>query len=357
MKGSTKNTNNTKEIKGLCSGFSFIGNVVEKYYPNYSFDYMIDSSDIKGAIRNYLKFRRMDKQGTFDKYDMITLSTWENIIQYKKKSPDQLLIAYPNGFIVGLNYDQTIKEVPFIKRQLHKLLKFFCDKKMKQKYKEADLLVVSTPNMLEHAKKIRKDAIWLPNPIDTEVFNPRGSKVKLEGNPSVFLPTRLHAFKNPLFGVNLFNKIKEKYPDAKLHMIRYGGGEDPLFGAFKRIVNMKDVVYHDKMKREELSKYYRSADLILGQFNPNLAALGMVELEAMACGGAVISLDKYEIYTYPINTLERLALRIVEDKKFRDSYIKKNIAYIKKMHSPEGVSRLCIDFINKKNLLRKSKKS
>jgi hypothetical protein len=72
-----------------------------------------------------------------------------------------------------------------------------------------------------------------------------------------------------------------------------------------------------------------------------------VELEAMACGGPIITLDKYEINTYPLNDLEKLAFKLLENKDFKNRYIKKNIVYINKMHSPNSVSKLNIENINK----------
>lgn len=347
MKNSRSHKN---RINGLCSGFAFIGNLLEKYYPEYSFYYMSDSSSsFEGVIRNYKKFKDMDKSNELSKYDIITLSAWENIIYYKKKNSKQLLIAYPNGFIVGLNYDQTIKEVPLPKRLIHRLMKLFFDKKMQQMYKNADMLIVSTPNMIEHAKKLREDALWLPNPIDTKTFSPKGAKVKLEGNPSVFLPTRLHAFKNPLFGVNLFKKIKAKYPDAKLHMIRYGGGEDPLFNAFKQLVDLKDVVYHEKMPHYELCKYYRSANIVLGQFNDTLGNFSLVELEAMASGAALVTLDIYEINQEfgGLKNLEKLAFRLIEDKAFKKRFIKRNLDYVIRNHSEKAVAKIAKEYVDR----------
>jgi glycosyltransferase involved in cell wall biosynthesis len=337
-------------IRGFAAGFGFIGAVLEKYSIEYNFNYLIDSSNIRGVIRNYIKLKELNDMGLLDKYNIVTLSTWENIIYYKKK-PQQKLIAYPNGFIVGLNYDQTIKEVPLPKRLIHRIVKVLFDKKMQRKYKEADMLIVSTPNMLVHAKKLRNDAVWLPNPIDTDMFSIEGDKIVLEGNPSIFLPTRLHAFKNPLFGINLFKKIKTKYPNAKLHMIKYGNGEDPLFNAFKKIIDLKDVIYHDKMSSMELATYYRSADLVLGQFNETLGNLSMIELEAIACGASIVTLDQYEIREEfsNLSKLEPLAFRLlnnsVEDQNFKKEFIKRNQEYVYNIHSEKAVAEKMLSLL------------
>lgn len=138
-------------------------------------------------------------------------------------------------------------------------------------------------------------------------------------------------------------------------MIRYGRGADPLFNAFRKIIDEKEVVYHDRMPREELAKYYRSADLVLGQFNPVYANFSLVELETMACGAPIVTLDKYEIKKEfnNLNRLENLAFRLLENKEFRQRFMKRNLEYVKKMHGEREVAQINIKHIN--SVLKKRK--
>jgi glycosyltransferase involved in cell wall biosynthesis len=332
--------------KYLINGFKFLYDIFSRIDNTYEYNFEFPKSSQYDFITNYLLLNKINLL----EYEIIHINCWENILHYnpKKKSKSQITIAEAHGFFVGVNFKATLRELPIKKRIPNYILKILFDKYMQKKIKQYDLFYVSTPNLLEHAKEIRNDAIWLPNPINTDIFNSNGQRITLEGNPAIFLPTRLHAFKNPLFGVNIFKKIKIKYPKAKLHMINYGRGADPLFNAFKKIVNKKDVIYHDRMPHKELAKYYRSADLVLGQFNENLGNFSLVELEAMACGAPIVTLDKYEIKKEfeKLNQLEELAFKLIENKKFKEQFIKRNLAYVKKMHSEKSVTKMNLKNIN-----------
>ncbi len=339
--------------KYLINGFKFLYDSFSKVDNTYEYTFAFPKSTRYDFITNYLLLNKIN----LSEYEVIHINCWENILHYnpRKKLKNQITIAEAHGFFVGVNFNATLRELPIEKKIPNYVLKILFDKYMQKKLKQYDLFYVSTPNMLEHAKKIRNDAIWLPNPINTSIFNPNGPKIKLEGNPAIFLPTRLHAFKNPLFGINLFKKIKDKYPKAKLHMINYGQGADPLFSAFKKIINEKDVIYHNRMPHDELAKHYRSADLVLGQFNENLGNFSLVELEAMACGAPIVTLDKYEIKKEfsELDKLEALAFKLIEDKKFKKQFIKRNQEYVYNYHSEENVIKSIKEHI--KNIKKNGK--
>lgn len=325
--------------KYLWNGFVKIGEYLSKHMPEYEFVFSFPKSWRGDWITNYQLIKKMIRTHEIDAYDIVHINNWEGILAYSKRRKDQIFVAHAHGFFVGVNFDRTIVELPFFRRNMSRVLKFMLDAKMKRKLKTADLFYCSTPNMLEHCKKIRPDAKWLPLPMNFKLCSPTGEKKKLEGNPAIFLPTRIHVFKNPIFGARLFDRIRMKYPSAKLHIIRYGRGADPLYDEFVGIVGKEHLIEHPLMPREELVKYYRGADLVLGQFNPNLGNLSLVELEAMACGAPIVTLDKFEL-DYPTEKLDSIAFRLIADKKYRLSYIKKNNSYVRKVHSEEAVAEL-----------------
>jgi len=332
-----------KKKRYYCLGFTFIGKALERYTNEYDFTYVTFTSSIKGSINTINAIKQIQNDKINPPYDVVHLSSWESLLVYKKKIPNQIFIAHPHGFIAGINYDRTIKDIPFFRRQVHLIIKLFFDKCIRKKYQQADIMYVSTPNMLEHAKKIREDAIWLPNPINKDLLNPSLPKIVLEGNPSVFMPTRMHTYKNPLFGVNLFKKIKAKYPKAKLHVVRYPtGDDDPLFNEMMTMLPKEDVIIHPRIDRTQVGTYYKSADLLLGQFNENYANFSLVELDGMACGAAVVTLDKYEIKNEysSLENLEKLAFRLLEDKKFRKKIIDRNLKYVSTVHSEKNVANI-----------------
>ncbi len=338
-----------REKKYLMNGFRFLFNSFEKHIPDYAFKFLFPKPGRFDFITNYLLFRKWQKQGKIKEFDVVHVNNWENFLNIpsKKKRGNQIWIAESHGFHVGLNFEQTIKELPLPNKIMSKILKSLLTKKIKKKIKEFDIYYVSTPNMLEHAKKIRQDAMWLPNPINMDVFNPYGKKIKLQGNPAIFLPTRLHVFKNPIFAINLFKKIKKKYPKACLHLIDYGFQGGPLTPELKMRLKDKEIyIWHKRMDKERLATMYRSADLILGQFNETLGMLSLVELEAMDCGAPMVTLDLYEL-NLPLDQCEKKVFKILENNKFKKQYVNRLYNYVVRTHSAESIKKVIISNIQK----------
>jgi len=77
----------------------------------------------------------------------------------------------------------------------------------------------------------------------------------------------------------------------------------------------------------------------------------MIENEAMACKAPVLCCDLNEIIFEPLEKLEDLAYKIIEDKKYRNWYIERNYDYIKKVHSCEAVAKIYEEDI--KELMKK----
>ena len=193
--------------------------------------------------------------------------------------------------------------------------------------------------MLEHVKKIRPDARWLPNAIDFELFSSYWDTVEMKWDPVIFYPTRIHSFKNPTFWIELFLKIKKKYPKAVLHCINYPNGWDALYTKYrKELANSNDYVWHEFKTKKELSDMYRSSDIVLWHFHPSLWMMSLVELQAAACETAVISYDKYEIQTH-LEDLEKITFEILEDPKMYKEFVSKNRQVVLKNHSAENIAK------------------
>jgi hypothetical protein len=99
------------------------------------------------------------------------------------------------------------------------------------------------------------------------------------------------------------------------------------------------------MPHEELHKYYRSADLVLGQFGESLGTLSLVELEAIACGAPLVTLDKYEL-KLSLSKAEETAFKLIENPEFKRNYIKRNLDYVRRVHSEKAVSELHMKNLN-----------
>jgi len=328
-------------MKILINGFKFIKESLDKC-SDFKTTFLFPKSSRFDFITNYLLFRRFIKSGKYKEFDVIYVNNWENILNIppKDKRNDQVWITESHGIHIGLDYKIGASQSTGIKKIFAYLFGSFIHSLIARQMEKFDINYVAIPNALPYAKKIRKDSMWLPNPVDTTEFSSSGGKKDLEGSPAVVYPTRLHSVKNPKFAFHLFKEIKAKYPCAKLHLIRYPKRftEDSVYKNELHELR-KDIVWHDFMRRENLPAFYRGADLILGSFSQNhyYANLNLVELEAMACGAAVVACDKYEFIKRELHGLPDFALRLLEDKKFREKYIRDSIAYVKKVHSIENL--------------------
>lgn len=80
----------------------------------------------------------------------------------------------------------------------------------KRYWKHADLILFSTPDLLENAPP---NAIWLPNPVDTDLFYPRSSKRKLGYAFHIsFNADELAKQYAKEYGVNLVIQDRDKKP-------------------------------------------------------------------------------------------------------------------------------------------------
>ena len=99
--------------------------------------------------------------------------------------------------------------------------------------------------------------------------------------------------------------------------------------------------------------YSANRDLLLGSFflEKPYAMLNMIENEAIACKAPVLCCDLNEVIFEPLENLEDLAYKIIEDKEYREWYIERNYQYIKKTHSCEAVVKIYEEDI--KELMKK----
>lgn len=319
------------------------------------------------TIRNFFSYFYKRLRGNLKKYSVIHINTWETFF-HAKKSKWQVLIGESHGYHFWLNFQDTLQHFSGVKKIIAYAIEFFFGHIIRQKIRNAfDIYYVSTPNMLRYAKHIRKDAKWLPNCLNVEIFQRDWEKETLVGDPVIFFPTRLHSFKNPQFWIELFQKIKKQYPNATLHLIRYPHWGDPMAKYYSNTLQDSDTyVWHNFKTKDELAKMYRASKIVLGSFHSSLWTLSQVELEAIACHTAVISYDRFEIQTQQID-LENICFQLLRDNQFYENFISKNYNSIIPKHTKEYIANIIhsdISFIKnwfqtialtRKNILKHSR--
>ena len=195
-------------------------------------------------------------------------------------------------------------------------------------------ILVSTPDLLSIAREYREDAEYIPNPVDTNVFYPKpvafhGGEVK------VLIAAKCDwKLKGTDIALYALGKLKDK---VKVFVIRYGRDFDKTV-ALARELNLNLEVL-PKISHEKMCKYYWMTDVVIDQFK--FGVLGMVSLEAIACGRPVITFVSSEYASYKdfpikdIKTQEDI-IRVFNgnlEKLWRAEY-----KYLKRNHDPEKVA-------------------
>jgi len=199
--------------------------------------------------------------------------------------------------------------------------------------KNCDKVFVSTPDVLGIARDFRNDAMYLPNPVDTELFYPKPF-VASEGKKHVLIASDSNwGVKGTDVAIRALSKIKDK---VDVRIIGYGRDFDrtvALASSFGLRLNVLPKVSHEK-----LNEYYWSVDVVVDRFR--LGSLGMVSLEAIACGRPVVTFVSSEYSEYKdfplkdVNTEEKIVSAI------SDATVKlweKEYVYLKKKHNVENV--------------------
>jgi len=208
--------------------------------------------------------------------------------------------------------------------------------------RKCDKVLVSTPDVLGIAKNFREDAEYLPNPVDTEIFY---SKPLLEhgGKKHVLIASDSNwSVKGTDIAIRALSRIKD---DVDASIIAYGVDfERTLSLAYSLGLHVNVL---PKASHEKLNQYYWNADVVIDRFK--LGSLGMVSLEAIACGRPVItyvSSEYSEYRSFPlkdVNSIEEIVSAIT-DASFE--LWQKEYNYLEKNHKSEAIVKRLVDVYN-----------
>ena len=162
---------------------------------------------------------------------------------------------------------------------------------MRHNLKNCDKVLVSTPDILSIAKKFREDTEYLPNPVDTEIFYPKPI-VQHGGKKKVVIASDSNwNVKGTDISVRALSKIKD---EVDVSIIKYGIDFDRTLTLTSSLDLHLNIL--PKFPHNRLNEYYWNADVVIDQFK--LGSLGMVSLEAIACGRPVITYVSSEYSEY-----------------------------------------------------------
>jgi glycosyltransferase involved in cell wall biosynthesis len=150
----------------------------------------------------------------------------------------------------------------------------------------ADRVFYATPDLERYVRGRRSDATFLPNPVDAITFRPIVPASEATG---VLVACALTGIKGAVRILAACQRLAAQRPDIPITV--YGGGEfTPAFAA------LPNVSVVPTRPRSELPALIARHGIVIGQ--TLLGALGMAELEALACARPLIAWFRYD-HTYP----------------------------------------------------------
>ena len=208
--------------------------------------------------------------------------------------------------------------------------------------KHCDKILVSTPDILGIAKRYREDAEYLPNPVDTELFYPKPAS-QHDGKKRVLIASDSNwSVKGTDIAIKALSKIRD---EVDVSIVQHGRDFEKTKALSSSLGLSLRVLA--KSPHEKLNEYYWDADVVIDRFR--LGSLGVVSLEAIACGRPVVtyvSSDFQEYNDFPLKEVftEEAIARAVE--KADSDLWAKQYKYLMKYHKPEVFAKKTLRIYN-----------
>jgi glycosyltransferase involved in cell wall biosynthesis len=175
---------------------------------------------------------------------------------------------------------------------------------IKHNLQKAKKVLVSTPDILNTAKKYNKTSEYIPNPINTDLFKLK-QNIKRDGSELVFIYANVcnEETKGTETFLRRFNKIKKDNWTLK---------------------------FFQNIPHESMPTIYNSGDVVVGEFK--LGILQNVQLEGMACEKPVLSNINKNLYNEEIPAINLESMSDLDDENIRKQYGKKGRKYVETNH-------------------------
>lgn len=213
----------------------------------------------------------------------------------------------------------------------------------------ADKVVVAVPDIFGVAKSYRRDAVYVPNPVNLDMFKP--TPLRSHGKElRVFFASNLSFVKGAQQFVEQFAAHQRSNPESILHIIRYGENQSEIIEMLsRRGVRFK---VHEPVPHDQMAVLYQSADIVVTDFK--LGYLHMTSLEAMASNRPVLQYIDEKLYSnvkMPMPPVIRIgkikeldkAIQMLADASVRKRICNEQLAYVRRYHDPGEISKKMAD--------------
>jgi glycosyltransferase involved in cell wall biosynthesis len=210
--------------------------------------------------------------------------------------------------------------------------------------RRARLVLYSTPDLERSLRAERPDAIFLPNPVDTLTFSPGDREEQGGHGVRILIISCLSAVKNVKWAFAIAGGLVRRY-GRRIHFTAIDFGPDRAEYRGAPQTMFVPAVAYDQMPR-----LIRAHDIVLGQLG--LPALGMSELESMACEKPVVcSFRPWPVYDEQPPVVSALTVadgiegvgRLVEDEALRNRIGTTGRQWVTRHHDIRAIGRQLLD--------------
>jgi glycosyltransferase involved in cell wall biosynthesis len=153
--------------------------------------------------------------------------------------------------------------------------------------RRAKKVIYATPDLQKLIEPIRPDAIFLPNPIDLELFSPIEGVIEKKV-PKIFSISKLDRRKGMNFVLRIIELLWQTEKKLQVSLFGFGDATKVLDDFIREHRSDSRLIILPRTPHEQMPGLINSFPMILGQHSLEIGALGISELESMACGKPVV---------------------------------------------------------------------